>query len=300
MGCFVCLSHDPDPLREKPGEEQKEPILPKKTNSISLEDFNIEKVIGKGAFGKVFLVSRKVSGEIFAMKSLRKEMIEKRNQKDHTQTERQILGGVENPFIVQLRFAFQTEDKLYMVMDYINGGELFFHLRKAKTFTEERTRFYAAEIALALEYLHSQGIIYRDLKPENVLLDKDGHLKITDFGLSKQFADDQKKKAFSFCGTPEYIAPEILKGIGHDHSVDFWSLGALIYEMLAGSPPFYSRNKDQMFKNMLTKPVTMKPYFSPAACDIISKLLQVDPRKRLNLFEELKSHEFFEGANLRL
>ena len=231
------------------------------------------------------------------MKSLRKEMIEKRNQKEHTITERQILGEVANPFIVQLRYAFQTNDKLYMVMDFANGGELFYHLRRAKSFTEDRTCFYAAEIALALEYLHSLGIIYRDLKPENVLIDGDGHIKLTDFGLSKQFAEDQMKKAFSFCGTPEYIAPEILKRTGHDHSVDFWSLGALIYEMLASSPPFYSKNKEQMFRNMLTKPVALKPHFSSAACDIIQRLLQVDPTKRLNSFAELKQHEFFASVD---
>ena len=154
------------------------------------------------------------------MKSLRKDMLEERNQKVHTKTEREILGEVNCPFIVQLRFAFQTADKLYMVMDFINGGELFFHLRRCTKFPEDRTRFYAAEILAALEYLHSRGIIYRDLKPENVLLDSEGHIKLTDFGLSKKFFSGEKK-AFSFCGTPEYLAPEILKGTGHDQAVDF-------------------------------------------------------------------------------
>jgi serum/glucocorticoid-regulated kinase 1/serum/glucocorticoid-regulated kinase 2 len=194
------------------------------TTVISLDDFKIDKVLGKGSFGKVFLVTKKDTGQTYAMKSLRKDMIERRNQRVHTTTERAILAEVQNPFIVQLRFAFQTPDKLYMVMDFMNGGELFFHLRRSGRFTEDRARFYAAEILLALEYLHSITVIYRDLKPENVLLDEEGHLKISDFGLSKSGVTDESKKAFTFCGTPEYLAPEILKGIGHDKAVDFWSL----------------------------------------------------------------------------
>jgi serine/threonine protein kinase len=194
------------------------------STGVSLDDFKIEKVLGKGSFGKVFLVTKKDTDQVYAMKSLRKDMIERRNQRMHTTTERAVLGEVQNPFIVQLRFAFQTPEKLYMVMDFINGGELFFHLRRSGQFTEERSRFYSAEILLALEYLHSIGVIYRDLKPENVLLDAEGHLKLTDFGLSKSGVTDGTKKTFTFCGTPEYLAPEILKGIGHDKAVDFWSL----------------------------------------------------------------------------
>ncbi|CAG9321369.1 unnamed protein product [Blepharisma stoltei] len=310
-GCLKCFGSD---SKEDP---KKEPIIDKedsKTNTtsdsitqrkssaaapvqITLEDFQIEKVLGKGAFGKVFLVTKKDNGQVYAMKALRKEMIEKRNQVVHTKTEREILGSIDCPFIVQLRFAFQTPDKLYMIMDFINGGELFFHLRRSTSFTEERAKFYAAEILLALDYLHTQGIIYRDLKPENILLDAEGHVKLTDFGLSKQFFGAENQKAFSFCGTPEYLAPEILKGTGHDKAVDFWSLGALIYEMLAGAPPFYSRNREQMFRNMLSKPVEMKPHFSPAACDILKSLLQVDPRRRLSNANEVKTHQFFEGID---
>lgn len=192
--------------------------------TISLDDFKIEKVLGKGTFGKVFLVAKKDTGQHYAMKSLRKELIERRNQRIHTTTERAILEEAQNPFIVQLRYAFQTPDKLYMVMDFMPGGELFFHLRRSGRFTEDRARFYAAEILLGLEYLHSIAVIYRDLKPENVLLDEEGHLKISDFGLSKSGVTDDSEKAFTFCGTPEYLAPEIIKGIGHNKAVDFWSL----------------------------------------------------------------------------
>lgn len=282
MGCCAnCFKADKEEptfkktLVDHPTEPEKTPESPRNTAAVNLNDFNIEKVLGKGAFGKVFLVTKRDTGQVYAMKSLRKDMIEQRNQKVHTKTEREILGEVNCPFIVQLRFAFQTPDKLYMVMDFVNGGELFFHLRRCTKFSEDRTQIYAAEILLALEYLHSQGIIYRDLKPENVLLDSEGHVKLTDFGLSKKFFTGEKK-AYSFCGTPEYLAPEILKGIGHDQAVDFWSFGALVYEMLAGAPPFYSRNRDVMFRNMLTKPAEMKSHFSPQAVDLLRNLLQVD------------------------
>lgn len=264
--------------------------------SLSTDDFKIEKMIGKGSFGKVFLVTKKDSGALYAMKVLRKEMIERRNQIVHTQAERSILGEVQCPFIVQLHYAFQTPDKLYMVMDYMSGGELFFHLRRSGRFTEDRTRFYAAEILLALEYLHDRDIIYRDLKPENVLIDEDGHLRISDFGLSKQGVTSDGK-AFTFCGTPEYLAPEILRGIGHDQAVDFWSLGALIYEMLSGAPPNYSRNRDELFRNILTKPVEMKPHFSVSGCDLLQHLLQIDPKQRLSSAKTMKEHSFFSSIS---
>ena len=233
-GCLVESAEDPGPC----------------TPSLGIEDFAIEKVIGKGAFGRVYLVTRKDTGEVYAMKCLRKDLIEEKHQQAYAMSERRILGKVACPYIVQLKCAFQTLDKLYMVMEFVNGGELFVHLRKASHFSEPRARLYAAELLLALEHLHSQGIIYRDLKPENVLLDLEGHVKLTDFGLSKVLG---RKQAFSFCGTPEYIAPEILLGKGYDYSVDFWSFGCLVYEMLSGVPPFYSRNPELTEKNDTTQ-----------------------------------------------
>ncbi|CAD8076208.1 unnamed protein product [Paramecium sonneborni] len=261
---------------------------------VKLTDFQFEKVLGRGSFGKVMLVTHRSTNKLFAMKILRKEMIEKRNQRLHMQNERTILENVKNPFIVQLHYAFQTKTKLYLIMDFLIGGELFFHLRRAFRFQEERAKFYTAELVLALEYLHQEDIIYRDLKPENILLDLEGHLKITDFGLSKINVKDNEKTN-TFCGTPEYLAPEILLGSGHNKSVDWWSLGALLYEMLAGAPPFYSKDKTQMFKNRLEKPIEMKDWFSNPARSILNELLQNDPTKRLgaNGSQEIKNHEFF-------
>ena len=206
-------------------------------------------------------------------------------------------GTRDHPFIVQLRFAFQSADKLYMVMDFMLGGELFFHLRRSGRFAEDRSRFYIVEILLAMEFIHDGGIIYRDLKPENVLLDEEGHVCISDFGLSKTGLSASGDKAFTFCGTPEYLAPEIIKGVGHDKAVDYWSLGALLYEMLSGAPPFYSKNREEMFKNILNRPVEMKPYFSDSAADLLKNLLQIDPAKRLSDARAIKQHPFFKNVD---
>ncbi len=202
-------------------------------------------------------VRKKDDNKIYAMKVLRKEAIIARKQVTHTKQEKTILQKIQHPFIVKLHFAFQTKDKLYMILDFINGGELFYHLKKEGRFPENRVKFYAAEIVCAMDHLHSLGIVYRDLKPENILLDSDGknlastmiltqlgHVTITDFGLSKEVKPNEG--THTFCGTPEYLgtmlyvqsnsfaAPEVLKGLGHGTAVDWWSLGTLIYEMLTG------------------------------------------------------------------
>lgn len=228
--------------------------IPKRT--ISLEAFKIIKVIGKGSFGKVFLVRDKASGMLYAMKVLKKDYIKRKNQVEHTKTERSVLGNVRHPYIVGLNMAFQTADKLFFVLDYCSGGELFFHLGKVGRFPEDRSKFYAGQIILALEYVHKMGIIYRDLKPENVLLDQYGNVRLTDFGLSKEGVLDHSSGANSFCGTPEYIAPEVLLRQGHGRAVDWWSLGALLYEMITGLPPFYSRNRETMFEKIMRAELT--------------------------------------------
>jgi len=192
---------------------------------------------------------------------------------------------------VNLNYAFQTPDKLYIILDYVNGGELFLHLRREGTFTEDRARFYAAEIACALFHLHENGIIYRDLKPENLLLDSEGHIIITDFGLSKQI---DQNDTFTFCGTPEYLAPEVLQGKGHSYAVDWWSLGTLVYEMVAGVPPFYSEDKHLMYKKILNDGVVFPQDLSDTVCDFILGLLDKDPNERMTA-AEIQEHSWFEG-----
>lgn len=233
---------------------------PKRT--ISLEAFHIIKVVGKGSFGKVFLVRHKATRQLYAMKVLKKDHIIKKNQVEHTKTERSVLSYIHHPYIVGLNMAFQTSDRLFFILDYCSGGELFFHLGKVGRFPEDRAKLYAAEITLALEYIHKKGIIYRDLKPENVLLDNDGNVRLTDFGLSKEGVSDHSSGANSFCGTPEYIAPEVLLRQGHGRAVDWWSLGALLFEMICGLPPFYSKNRETMFQKIMTAELTFPSFMS--------------------------------------
>eukprot|EP00501_MAST-03F_sp_TOSAG23-6_P002418 GSMAST32.ASY1.ANO1.2527.1 assembled CDS len=240
-------------------------------------DFKLSKVIGRGSFGKVYLV-QKCNG-------VDRAIIE-RNQ-------------IDFPFLMKLHYAFQTETKLYFVMDYLPGGELFFHLKNEHKLDESRARFYAAEIALGIGHLHSKNIIYRDLKPENILLDRDGHIRMTDFGLSKGNMTSGAT-TMTFCGTPEYLAPEIVKGKPHDKEVDWWSLGILIYEMLAGVPPFYSDNVHLMYRLIETSPVRFPPRMSNTIRDLITKLLHRDPRKRLGCqrdLDEIKCHPWFAGLD---
>jgi len=217
---------------------------------------------------------------------------------EHTKAEKNILVRLDHPFLMKLHYSFQTPDKLYLVMDYINGGEMYYHLQNDGVFSIERVRYYAAEITLALEYLHQNGIIYRDLKPENVLLDADGNLKITDFGLSKDGMEEESARTETFCGTPEYLAPEIVEGGPYTKSVDWWSLGCLIYEMFTGLPPFYDEDLQSMYTKKISEPLEMPDEINDDhAKDIINKLLDKSPDTRLRNAEEIKRHPFFNGIN---
>uniref|UniRef100_A0A8C2JLR1 Serine/threonine-protein kinase Sgk1 n=1 Tax=Cyprinus carpio TaxID=7962 RepID=A0A8C2JLR1_CYPCA len=258
-------------------------------------DFDFLKVIGKGSFGKVLLAKRKRDGKYYAIKVLQKKVILNRREQKHIMAERNVLlKNVKHPFLVGLHYSFQTTDKLYFVLDFVNGGELFFHLQKERTFPEPRAKFYIAEMACALGYLHSLNIVYRDLKPENILLDSQGHIALTDFGLCKE-GISQADTTTTFCGTPEYLAPEVLRKQPYDNTVDWWCLGSVLYEMLYGLPPFYSRDTHEMYDNILHKELVMRPGASTAAWSILQALLEKDNTRRLGYRDDfvIRGHEFF-------
>ncbi|XP_008208483.1 ribosomal protein S6 kinase 2 beta [Nasonia vitripennis] len=258
--------------------------------------FELLKVLGQGSFGKVFLVRKTVgkdSGTLYAMKVLRKATLKVRDRV-RTKMERNILVDVEHPFIVRLHYAFQTEGKLYLILDFLRGGDLFSRLSKQLMFTEEDVKFYLAELALALDHVHSLGIIYRDLKPENILLDTEGHIALTDFGLSKQPLDDTQ--TYSFCGTVEYMAPEIVNRKGHSFAADWWSFGVLMFEMLTGALPFQGANRKETMTQILKAKLGMPQEISPEAQALLRVLFKRNPANRLgsNGIDEIKNHIFFE------
>ncbi|XP_055495841.1 ribosomal protein S6 kinase alpha-5-like [Leucoraja erinacea] len=281
---------------------------------VGLENFELLKVLGTGAYGKVFLV-RKISGhdtnKLYAMKVLKKAtIVQKAKTTEHIKTERQVLEHIrQSPFLVTLHYAFQTDTKLHLILDYVNGGELFTHLYQREHFTEEEVQIYTGEIVLALEHLHKLGIIYRDIKLENILLDGDGHIVLTDFGLSKEFVTDEDEKTYSFCGTIEYMAPEIIQGgrNGHDKAVDWWSLGVLMYELLTGASPFTvdgaKNSQSEISRRILKNDPPFSVEIGPTAKNLIQKLLVKDPKRRLGSgptgAAKIKLHAFFQGLNWR-
>lgn len=264
------------------------------------DDFEFLRLLGKGTFGQVFQVKKKDTSRIYAMKILSKKVIVKKKEIAHTIGERNILvrtSAAASPFIVGLKFSFQTPADLFLVTDYMSGGELFWHLQKDGRFSEERAKFYIAELVLALEHLHDNDIVYRDLKPENILLDANGHIALCDFGLSKANLNNDGTTN-TFCGTTEYLAPEILLDeSGYTKMVDFWSLGVLIFEMCCGWSPFYADNTQQMYKNIAFGKVRFpKEILSPEGRSFVKGLLNRNPRHRLGATDdarELKAHPFF-------
>jgi len=267
------------------------------THKVGVRDFEKLKVIGKGAFGKVYLVRKKDTQKVYAMKQLDKKDIKDRDEVEHTKTERSVLSHVEHPFISTLHYSFQTTKYLYFVMEFVNGGEVFHHLSKERRFDENRAKFYAAEILLGLSYLHSKGVIYRDLKPENLLLDYQGHIVITDFGLSKEGLVDPTSTTSTFCGTPEYLAPEVIRGEDYTKNVDWWSLGILLCEMISGLPPFNSKKEEVMYQKIVNENIEIPDYFSQDARDLIQKLCDRNPQTRLQDPEIIKAHPFFNGID---
>ncbi|XP_051737582.1 ribosomal protein S6 kinase alpha-3 isoform X1 [Ctenopharyngodon idella] len=262
------------------------------------QQFELRKVLGQGSFGKVFLVKKTTgpdAGQLYAMKVLKKATLKVRDRV-RTKMERDILVEVNHPFIVKLHYAFQTEGKLYLILDFLRGGDLFTRLSKEVMFTEEDVKFYLAELALALDHLHGLGIIYRDLKPENILLDEDGHIKLTDFGLSKE-SIDHENKAYSFCGTVEYMAPEVVNRRGHTYSADWWSYGVLMFEMLTGTLPFQGKDRKETMTMILKAKLGMPQFLSSEAQSLLRSLFKRNPSNRLGAgadgVEEIKRHPFY-------
>lgn len=269
-----------------------------KSEGVGLDDFEVLKLVGQGAFGKVFQVKKKGTSEIYAMKVMRKDKIMEKNHAEYMKAERDILTKIDHPFIVQLRYSFQTKYRLYLVLDFVNGGHLFFQLYHHGLFMEDLARVYAAEIVSAVSHLHANGIMHRDLKPENILLDADGHAMLTDFGLAKQFEENARSN--SMCGTVEYMAPEIILGKGHDKAADWWSVGVLLFEMLTGQPPFVG-NRGKIQQKIVKEKIKLPTFLSSEAHSLLKGLLQKEPSKRLGSgpggSNEIKNHKWFKAIN---
>ncbi|KAJ6671958.1 SERINE/THREONINE-PROTEIN KINASE [Salix viminalis] len=307
------------------------PINMSSKDRTSIEDFEIIKPISRGAFGRVFLSRKRATGDLFAIKVLKKADMIRKNAVQSILEERNILITVCNPFVVRFFYSFTCRENLYLVMEYLNGGDLYSLLRNLGCFDEDMARMYIAEVVLALEYLHSSNVIHRDLKPDNLLISQDGHIKLTDFGLSKVglisstddlsvplvsssgFLDDDELKGQSsskteerqkhpVVGTPDYLAPEILLGMGHGATADWWSVGVILYEMLVGIPPFNAETPQQIFDNIMNRDIPwprIPEEMSFDACDLIDKLLTENPLQRLGATgaREVKKHSFFRDIN---
>ena len=267
---------------------------------LQLSDFDLRATVGTGTFGRVRIAKLKQNPDRtpFALKMLKKSEVIRLKQVQHVKAEKDILMMIDHPFIVILLATFQDAKRLYMLMEFVNGGELFSHLRKEGRLSIEAARFYTAEIVLAFQYLHDRNVVYRDLKPENLLLDSRGHIKITDFG----FAKIVDSRTWTLCGTPEYLAPEIIQSKGHSKGVDYWALGILLYEMVAGFPPFYDENPFGIYQKILNGKLDFpSKYFDENTKSLISKLLVSDPTKRLGCLagktEDIKKHKFFKNMD---
>ncbi|EZA56699.1 Protein kinase C-like 1B [Ooceraea biroi] len=287
--------------REVPVNESGVPVNGTELRKFGIKDFNFIKVLGKGSFGKVMLVERKSSpDELYAVKILRKSVILQDDDVDCTMAEKRILTlAARHPYLAAIHSCFQTTERLFFVMEYVNGGDLMFHIQKAQKFDEVRSRFYAAEVTLALQFLHKNHVIYRDLKLDNILLDAEGHCKLADFGMCKENIVEGETTTSTFCGTPDYIAPEILQELPYGASVDWWALGVLLYEMLAGQPPFEAENEDELFETILREDVLYPVWLSKEAVSILKSFMTKNPAKRLGCVaaeggeKAIKLHPFF-------
>ena len=300
MGC--CEKKKQEQLIENSENNKQETNETNYENlKLSYSDFEPLKLLGTGSFGRVVLVRYTNNNALYAMKILNKIQIKLKKQEEHTKTERNLMVKVKCPFIVNIKFAFQDDLKLYIVSDFMQGGDMFYHLHtEKKKFSESTAKFYIIELILGIEFLHKNNIIYRDLKPENILMDIEGHIKISDFGLSK-ILEDPDDKAFTLCGTPQDIAPEIVKNKGYDKTVDWWALGCFLYEMLTGALPFRIPKGNRINPKIYEEPLRFPPDISTQAVNLIVKLLNPNPKKRLgagsNGAKNIKEHPYFKDVD---
>ncbi|BGP12782.1 hypothetical protein JCM10213_007296 [Rhodosporidiobolus nylandii] len=296
------IARQPEPTPQavlSPTPSQSSSMSRKTSSRYSLTDFSFIRTLGTGSFGRVHLVRSQHNQRSYAIKVLSKERVVKMKQVEHTNSEREMLERVRHPFLVNLWGTFKDSKNLYMVMDFVAGGELFSLLRKSQRFPDPVAKFFAAEVALALDYLHSLDIIYRDLKPENILLGADGHVKITDFGFAKHVPDI----TWTLCGTPDYLAPEIVQSRGYNKSVDWYALGVLMFEMLAGYPPFFTEDSNPMrlYEKIIAGKIRYPAYFTPEAKDLLKSLLTTDITKRFgnlaNGSRDIFGHVWFQEVD---
>lgn len=262
--------------------------------SLTIDDFEIISQIGQGYYGKVRLARKRDTGEYYAIKSIHKSLLLNNNNVQSVFTERNILASCQHPFIVSLYYTFQSQTKFYLCLEFVPGGDLFRHMSTHGQLSLDEARFYVAEISLALEFLHNIGVVYRDLTPENILLDEQGHIKLTDFGLSKELKNE--KVTSTFVGTNEYLAPEIIMNQEYSFPIDWWALGIIFYEMLIGYTPFYSPNRNKVFKSITEDEIPLTDDLDPLAASLILGLLLKDPSKRFGI-KEIKKHPLFDGMD---
>ncbi|RXN04260.1 kinase C theta type [Labeo rohita] len=294
------ISWDSPAEGRRPSLEQSEPLYAtprKEHHKFNLENFTLHKMLGKGSFGKVFLAELKGTGQFFAVKALKKDVVLMDDDVECTMVERRVLSlAWEHPFLTHLYCTFQTKENLFFVMEYLNGGDLMFHIQTCHRFDLPRSTFYGAEIVCGLQFLHSKGIVYRDLKLDNILLDIDGHIKIADFGMCKENMFGEARTC-TFCGTPDYIAPEILLGQKYGTSVDWWSFGVLLYEMLIGQSPFHGHDEEELFQSIRTDDPCYPRWLTRDARDILVKLFVREPERRLGVKGNIRHHPFFRDTD---
>jgi len=268
------------------------------SENISIDSFSILYLIGKGSSGKVFLAKMGSSGDLYAIKVIRKDRIPSEARESRVRAERNALMRAKHPFITRLFYAFQNQSKLYFVLEYVSGGDLRHHIDRSVRFSRNQSKLYLAEIVVALRTIHSLGIVYRDLKPENILIDEKGHIKLADFGLAREI--DSNNGAYSLCGTCEYIAPEMLKHESQTFSVDWWSFGVIAYYLLVGKLPFQSMNRSRLFEMIISGTPRFPPTVDKTDIAFISALLEKDPSKRLGSFgTDITKHPFFSEFDFR-